>query len=86
MTRTEELLSSLAAGPLPIGLEAIELEVMARLHRRIEARAARRSLVMAGLIALAIGAVSGLPPQTSAQAAQTLLAVPSGAPSNLLPR
>lgn len=86
MTRTDELLSSLADEPLPIGLHAIEFEVMARLHHRMEARAARRSLLMAAAIALAIGAGSGLPPQTSAQAAPTLLAVPSGAPSNVLPR
>lgn len=86
MTRTDELLASLGDEPLPISLHAIDLEVMARLHHRLEARTARRSLVMAGLIALAIGAGSGLPPQTSAHAAQTLLAVPSGAPSSLLPR
>lgn len=86
MTRTDELLSALADEPLPIGLHAIEPEVMVRLHHRLEARTARRSLVMAGLIALAIGAGSGLPPRTSAYAAQTLLAVPSGAPSNVLPR
>lgn len=86
MTRTDELLSCLADEPLPLGLQVMEPEVMARLHHRLEARTARRSLVMAGLIALAVGAGSGLSPQTSAHTAQTLLAVPSGAPSNLLPR
>jgi hypothetical protein len=86
MMRTDQLLSSLTDDPLPPGLEAIEPEVMARLRHRLEARMAWRSLAMAGLIALAIGAGSGLSPQTSAHAAQALLAVPSGAPSNLLPR
>ena len=86
MTSTDELLCLLGDEPLPSGLETIEPAVMTRLRQHIEVQAGRRSLAVAGFIALAIGAGSGLVPQTTAQAAPSLLAVPSAAPSNLLPR
>jgi phosphoribosylcarboxyaminoimidazole (NCAIR) mutase len=84
MSNTDALLLSLAAEPLPAELQGIKPEVMSRLLRRLEARGARRSLAMAGLIAIAVGAANGLSPPSDAYAAQPLLGVPAQAPSNLL--
>jgi len=86
MANTDDLLAALAAEPLPQDLHAIEPQVMARLGQILEQRAARRSLVIAGAIAVLIGAGSGLAPATSASAAEPLLGVPLQAPSNLLGR
>jgi hypothetical protein len=86
MTKIDDLLDVLANDPLPARLDNIDGEVMARLDRRLESRATRRSLVVAGVIAAVIGGGGGLVSRPSALAAQPLFAIPVQAPSNLLGR
>ena len=84
MTRTEKLLAMLATENVPEQLDGIEAGVFLRFGRKLEARAARRSLAMACFIAAFIGGGSAVFPRSSAEAELPPLGVPAEAPSNLL--
>jgi|GEM_PF-3091588 len=80
----DELLVVLAKEPLPERLDLIEADVFSRFRRKLEAKAARRSLVMAGVIAAVIGGGSTMASRSPAHAASAPFGVPAEAPSNLL--
>jgi len=80
----DELLVVLAKEPLPERLDLIEADVFSRFRRKLEAKAARRSLVMAGVIAAVIGGGSTMASRSPGYAASAPFGVPAEAPSNLL--
>jgi hypothetical protein len=80
----DELLVVLAEEALPERLDLIEEDVFTRFRRKLEAKAARRSLVMAGVIAALIGGGSTMASRSPAYAASPPFGVPVDAPSNLL--
>lgn len=83
MTDLDHLLQQLGTEPLPERLAALDGVVLAGLGRRRERDLARRSLALAGGVALVVGAASAGLPGTPAQA-EPLLGMPAAAPSHLL--
>lgn len=86
MTEIDDLLNGLRDQAPDARLEAMETAVLAGVARHRERRAARRGLVLTGVLALGVGLVAGVAPSQGARAEQfaSLNAVPSSAPSSLL--
>lgn len=83
MADLDDLLGALGASGTPAALAGIDAPVMQGLAARREARAARRGLVLAGMVAAFVGIAGTVVPGTPAQA-EPLFGIPSGAPSHLL--
>jgi hypothetical protein len=83
MNELDELLGHLGAEPVPPALARIDGAVIAGLGARREAGMARRSLMLAGLVALLVGGAGALAPTASASA-EPLWGMPAAAPSHLL--
>lgn len=83
MTDLDHLLQQLGAEPAPDRLTGLDEAVLAGLGRRRERDLARRSLALAGGVALVVGAASAGLPAAPAQA-EPLLGMPAAAPSHLL--
>ncbi len=83
MSELDELLTILRAEPAHIGLAALDSGVMAGVAHRREMVTARRGMMLAGLVAVAVGSVATVAPATPASA-ESLLGVPASAPSQLL--
>ena len=83
MADLDELLVALRAQGAPDALSGIDAGVMHGLARRREARAARRGMVMAALVAAFIG-VAGSITLSAPASAEPLFGMPSRAPSHLL--
>lgn len=83
MSELDTLLTALGDKPVPAALLTIEGGVLAGLAARRDAVAARRGLVLAGVVAAFVGIVGAVVPGAPASA-EPLLGVPAGAPSHLL--
>ena len=83
MSALDEMLLRLREAPMHAGVDRLEAPVMAGLAARIEARVARRGLVLASFVAILVGSVATLIPGGHA-AAEPLLGLPADAPSHLL--
>lgn len=83
MTDLDTLLQRLGAEPLPAALYGLEPTILAGLGRYRERSLARRSLALAGGVALVVGTASAGWPGAAARA-EPLLAMPAAAPSHLL--
>lgn len=83
MNDLDHCLGMLRDAPVDSRLDGIEGAVMSGLGRRIEARVARRGMVLAGCVAIVVGFAGALAPSRPAQAAP-LFGVPADAPSHLL--
>lgn len=82
MSELDELLLRLAAEPAP-ALDGLDRAVMAGLGRRRERQVARRTLALAGGVAIFVGTAGALAPGAPASA-EPLLGMPAAAPSHLL--
>lgn len=83
MTKLDSQFTQLREVPLPDGLDMIDQRVFAGIAVQREAATARRGLVLAGAVSLAIGLSASLTPTHKAQA-EPLFGIPSAAPSRLL--
>lgn len=83
MRDLDRLLTILSDAPTVGALADVEVPVMAGLARLREARAARRSLALAGCFAALVGSLTTLVPSGPA-VAEPLLGIPASAPSQLL--
>ncbi|WP_340265096.1 hypothetical protein [Sphingobium mellinum] len=88
MSDLDQLLGQVRAVPVDARLEEIEGAVMAGVAIRRERAIARRSLALAGVLAIGIGWIGSVVPGTSAQAASPPLVIGMSnyAPSQLLGR
>ncbi|MEC3948020.1 hypothetical protein [Sphingobium sp. HWE2-09] len=84
MADLDQLLGAVRAMPTDARLVDIDAAVMGGLARRRDRITARRSLLLAGVLALGIGWVGSIVPATSAQAAPTPIGMSDYAPSRLL--
>lgn len=87
MNELDELLGQLGTQPVPTALAGLDGAVLAGLDARREARLARRSLALAGGVALLVGGAGALAPASRASAEplpQLLSGMPAAAPSHLL--
>lgn len=86
MSDLDQLLRQLRAMPVDARLEELDGAVMAGVATRRERAVARRSLALAGIVAIGIGWVGSIVPGTPAQAASTPLVIGMSdyAPSRLL--
>lgn len=84
MTDLDRLLGDVATMPADARLASMDAAVMAGLAQRRERGAARRGLMLAGLLAVGIGWAGSIVPSTPAQAAPTPIGMSDYAPSRLL--
>ncbi|WP_088184608.1 hypothetical protein [Sphingobium sp. Z007] len=84
MTDLDQLLATARAMPVDARLADMDAAVIAGLGRRREQMTARRSLMLAGLLAVGIGWVGSILPTAPAQAAPLPLGMSDYAPSRLL--
>ncbi|WP_022682289.1 hypothetical protein [Sphingobium bisphenolivorans] len=86
MSDLDQLLGQVRAMPVDARLEGIEAAVMAGVETRRERAVARRSLALAGIVAISIGWVGSVVPGAPAQAASPplVLGMSDYAPSRLL--
>nr|WP_087573344.1 hypothetical protein [Sphingomonas sp. CDS-1] len=86
MSDLDQLLGHVRALPADPRLETMEAAVMAGLASRRERAVARRSLALAGIVAIGIGWVGSVVPGSSAQAASrpVIIGMSDYAPSRLL--
>lgn len=84
MTDLDPLLEKLAAMPTDARLHNINAMVMHGLGQRRDRTAARRSLMLAGIVALGIGWAGSIVPGAPAEAAPIPLGMSQYAPSRLL--
>ncbi|AMK23876.1 MULTISPECIES: hypothetical protein [unclassified Sphingobium] len=86
MSDLDQLLGHVRALPADPRLETMEAAVMAGLASRRERAVARRSLALAGIVAIGIGGVGSVVPGSSAQAASrpVIIGMSDYAPSRLL--
>ena len=84
MTDLDQLLGAVRAMPTDARLADIDAAVMGGLTQRRDRITARRSLLLAGLLAVGIGWAGSFVPTTSAQAAPTPIGMSDYAPSRLL--
>lgn len=83
MTNLDTILGQMRAAPAPDMLDSIEGRVLAGVAQRREQALARRGMVLAGVLAMAIGVSGSLLPSAEARA-EPLFGVPAAAPSRLL--
>lgn len=84
MTDLDQRLAMARAMPTDARLADMDAAVMAGLGQRREQVTARRSLLLAGLLAVGIGWVGSILPAAPAQAAPTPIGMSDYAPSRLL--
>lgn len=84
MTDLDQMLGAVRAMPTDARLAAMDDAVMDGLAGRRERVTARRSLMLAGVLAIGIGWVGGNPPAASGQAAPVQIGMSDYAPSRLL--
>lgn len=84
MTDLDQLLDGVRATPLDARFDGMEEAVMRGLANRRERTVARRSLMLAGLVAMGIGWVGSIGLGGPAQAAPMPLGMSDYAPSHLL--
>lgn len=83
MTELDTLLIQLRREPPGSRLDGLEAQVMTGLAERREQMAARRGYVLAGCLAVFVGAAASIVPGAPVSA-EPLLSVPAAAPSHLL--
>lgn len=83
MTTLDNHFAQLRDAAIPAGLDMIEQRVFDGIAVQRESAVARRGLVLAGTMALAIGISGSLIPVNEARA-EPLLGIPAAAPSRLL--
>jgi len=83
-TDIDACLNHLRSQPSDPRLASMDAPVMAKLARRRDQAAARRTLVFAGLLALGVGWAGALVPSVDAQAAPVQIGMSDFAPSRLL--
>lgn len=83
MTKLDEMLARLGAEPVPGALAGLDGAVLAALGQRREAQLARRTMILAGCVAMLVGMAGTLAPASRASA-EPLLGMPEAAPSHLL--
>lgn len=88
MSDLDQLLEDVRGMPVDARLAGMEGVVMAGVAMRRERAVARRSLALAGILAIGIGWIGSVVPGTSAQAASTppVIGMSNYAPSQLLGR
>lgn len=84
MSDLDQLLGAVRAMPADERLADMDAAVMGGLARRRDRVAARRSLMLAGLLAVGIGWVGSIVPTAPAQAAPVPIGMSDYAPSRLL--
>lgn len=84
MNDLDQLLGQVRAMPTDARLETLDDAVMQGVARRREQGAARRSLMLAGLLAIGIGWAGSIVPGAPAQAAPAPIGMSDYAPSRLL--
>ena len=84
MTDLDHVFSAMRAIPTDLRLEGMEQVVMAGVARRKEQAVARRSFVLAAMLAMSVGWAGSLPPSAPAQAAPMPIGMSDHAPSRLL--
>lgn len=84
MNDLDQWVARMRAMPADARLEHMDGAVMLGLARRREQAMARRSLMLAGLLALGVGWAGSMVPGTPAQAAPVPLGMSDYAPSRLL--
>ncbi|MDR7153603.1 hypothetical protein J2W40_000400 [Sphingobium xenophagum] len=84
MNDLDQLLGQVRAMPTDTRLEGLDDAVMQGVARRREQGAARRSLMLAGLLAIGIGWAGSIVPGAPAQAAPAPIGMSDYAPSRLL--
>ncbi|MBV2151194.1 hypothetical protein KRZ98_23630 [Sphingobium sp. AS12] len=84
MSDLDQLLGQIRAMPADARLEQMDGAVMQAVVCRREQGMARRSLMLAGLLALGIGWAGSIVPSAPAQAASTPIGMSDYAPSRLL--
>lgn len=83
MNKLDDILDELRAKPPHSALTEIDATVFAGMARRRDQQASRRGMLLAGVIAVTIGAAGGVIPSSSANA-EPLFGIPAEAPSHLL--
>lgn len=84
MNDLDQLLGQMRTMPTDARLEGLDDAVMQGVARRREQGAARRSLMLAGLLAIGIGWAGSIVPGAPAQAAPAPIGMSDYAPSRLL--
>ncbi|MEQ6332196.1 hypothetical protein [Sphingobium sp. MK2] len=84
MNDLDQWLGQVCAMPTDARLEGLDDAVMQGVARRREQGAARRSLMLAGLLAIGIGWAGSIMPGAPAQAAPAPIGMSDYAPSRLL--
>ena len=84
MSDLDQMLAQIRAMPVDNRLEQMDGAVMQGLTRRREQGVARRSLILAGLLAVGIGWAGSIVPSAPAQAAPAPIGMSDYAPSRLL--
>lgn len=79
----DDMLLRLGAEPVPAALAELDGAVLARIGQRREARMVRRTMMLAGCVAMVAG-MAGTIVQAGPAVAEPLLGVPAVAPSRLL--
>jgi hypothetical protein len=84
MTDLDDYLGAVRAMPTDARLADMEPAVMGGLARRRERMTARRSLMLAGLLAIGVGWAGSIKPAAPAQASSLPIGMSDYAPSRLL--
>lgn len=84
MTDLDRMLGDVATMPTDARLAVMDAAVMAGLTQRRDRTAARRSLMLAGIVAVGIGWAGSMVPGAPAQAAPAPIGMSDYAPSRLL--
>ncbi|MDV5825655.1 hypothetical protein [Sphingobium naphthae] len=86
MTDLDDMLDALRASPIDPRLQALAPSVLDGVARRRNRIAVRRSLLVAGFIALGTGWIGSMVPATPASASPVAIGMSDYAPSRLLGR
>lgn len=84
MTDLDRMLDAVRAMPTDARLEAMDDAVMGGVARRRDQMTARRSLMLAGVLAIGIGWAGSIVPAAPAQASSVPIGMSDYAPSRLL--
>lgn len=84
MTDLDHMLETMRRMPADHRLDGMESSVFKGMERRREQSASRRSMVLAGVLALGIGWAGSTVPSAPAQASVTLIGMSDYAPSRVL--
>lgn len=84
MTDLDAMLEAVQALPADSRLETMDDAVMRGVAERHERTSARRSIMLAGVLAIGVGLVGSIAPSQPAQASPALIGMSDYAPSRLL--